>query len=170
VAAYYPTPAVYVPVLATVSYQPCPVVLPLVVGTPIAVPAFPAAPAFARPTAAPPSDAPAIPGGPRTGPPSFAPKPAPVPAVSESRAYFDTYPGGGTGAAKVPADRCSVAFWNLSGQDLSLKVDGQARPLPRGRSVTLTLGRQFVWQVEGREPQKQEVPMKEAALEIVIRR
>jgi hypothetical protein len=92
-----------------------------------------------------------------------------VPAVSESRTYFDTY-FGGAGAAKPAADRCSVAFWNLSGQDLGLKVDGQSRLLPRGQSVTLTLGRQFVWQVEGREPQKQDVPANEGALEIVIRR
>jgi hypothetical protein len=72
--------------------------------------------------------------------------------------------------AKPAGDRCSVAFWNLSAQDLTLKVDGQKRILPRGKSLTLELDRKFVWQVEGREPEAERVPANETGLEIVIRR
>jgi len=63
-----------------------------------------------------------------------------------------------------------VAFWNLTDQDLALRIDGKPQPLQRGQSITLDLGRQFVWQVEGRDPQRENIPLGESALEIVIRR
>jgi len=63
-----------------------------------------------------------------------------------------------------------VAFWNLTDRELSLKIDGDARRLPRGKSVTLDLPPQFVWQIDGREPKTERVPSTESALEIVIRR
>jgi hypothetical protein len=93
----------------------------------------------------------------------------PRPAVSESRFYdvFAVAPGDRTRPA---ADRCSVAFWNLSGQDLTLTVAGQKQTIVRGKSLTLELDRQFVWQVEGRESQAERVPATESGLEIVIRR
>jgi hypothetical protein len=58
----------------------------------------------------------------------------------------------------------------VTGRDLTLTVDGQARLLPRNQSVTLTLGRQFTWQVDQRAPLTEGVPAGRNTLEIVIRR
>jgi hypothetical protein len=63
-----------------------------------------------------------------------------------------------------------VSFWNLSGQELVLKVGSQRVTLDRGRSATLELEREFTWQIEGREMEPGRVAAKESALEIVIRR
>jgi hypothetical protein len=45
-----------------------------------------------------------------------------------------------------------------------------ARVLPRGKNVTVAAGRQFTWQVEGRERQTTRVDGGESTLQIVIRR
>jgi hypothetical protein len=66
-------------------------------------------------------------------------------------------------------DRHSVGFWNLSSQDLMVTVAGQRIVLPRGRSATVQVPRQFTWQVEGRPPLVEQVPAGESAMEIVIR-
>jgi len=63
-----------------------------------------------------------------------------------------------------------VGFWNLTDRDLTVKVDGQPHALARGRGLTLTLGRQFVWQVDQRAPTNERIPEDKTTLEIVIRR
>jgi len=62
-----------------------------------------------------------------------------------------------------------VAFWNLSNRDLRIKIAGQAQVIARGKNLTLDLSRQFVWQVEGQEPQTENMPATESAMEIVLR-
>ena len=47
-------------------------------------------------------------------------------------------------------DRCSIAFWNLTGGALSLRINGRDHVLSAGRSLTLDLPRTFAWQVSGR--------------------
>jgi hypothetical protein len=89
--------------------------------------------------------------------------------LRESR-YYDAYSVGGSLPAADGTDRCSVRFWNLSGRDVVLTVDGQSVYLAAGRSMTRELPRQFVWQVQGRAGQGERVPAGEGALEIVIRR
>ncbi len=158
--------------LATAYY--CPV--PVVVAVPAPLPYPPPPPAPAPPPAPPRPYA-----EPRPAPPSGTPEPPRAPEIMpkagdsarESRKatdkYFDSYFI--SGAARAPAaDRCAVTFWNLSGRDLTLSVDGQARALPAGQSVRLDLKREFAWAVAGRDPQKQEVPARESGVEIVIRR
>jgi glyoxylate utilization-related uncharacterized protein len=93
----------------------------------------------------------------------------PIPGVSETRAYFDVYPVAPGGGDKPAGDRCSVGFWNVTGGDLTLKVDGQAHTLARGKSLTLELGRQFTWQVENRDVQAEKLAADKVGLEIVIR-
>ena len=51
-----------------------------------------------------------------------------------------------------------------------LKIDGQPRLLPRGKSVTLDLSRQFIWQVDQQALQRESIPADKSTLEIVIRK
>jgi hypothetical protein len=99
------------------------------------------------------------------------PRPRKPPRVTESR-----YPSSDeesrrrTSSRKPARDRCRVGFWNVSNWDLTLKVNGRARRLPRGSSVTLRLRRQFVWQISGSTAHEEAVPAEKATMEIVIRR
>jgi hypothetical protein len=147
--SYYPSTVWYVPVL--------------VVNPPMCV-AAPAVPprVYATPTPAPPLGA--APAGPQPGNPPMPP------AVKENRSFYDAYAVAGKDDRPVNGSRCTVGFWNNTGQDLVLRIDGQSRPLPNGRGVSLELPRVFVWQVVGREPQSERVPAEQTGVEIVIRR
>ena len=140
-AAYY-----YYPVAAPVAYY-----YPVYLAAPAYCPVSSPAPAYAVPFPAPPSSQSAEP------PLGSTSKP---PTISESR----------TGSKYPPMDdRCRIGFWNISGRDVTLKVNGQSRLLPSNRAVTLDLGRDFVWQVDSREPQRQQVPAGQASHEIILR-
>ena len=107
-------------------------------------------------------------------PPAAPDKPATrsgaaVPHVTESN-FYDVYRVISRQEARPAGDSCSIAFWNLSSTDMALKVAGRTHTLPRDKNLMLTLDREFVWQVEGREAQVERVPAGESALEIVIRR
>jgi hypothetical protein len=183
VGYYYPVPVTYVPV---VPYNPCPLQGPPAYVTESTAPPSPtravpparpqAQPGtrFAPTTPAPPSSGPASPEPPLANPPRrdnpVSPAPGRQPSVSESRSYYDSY-AVAPRAGDLPAgDHCSVGFWNLSGQDLIVHIDGKARTLERGRKMLLDVGRQFEWQVDGREPHKENIATGEQALEIVVRR
>jgi hypothetical protein len=157
--SHWPTPSHGVPVIS--GYYPCPLFL---VPSAVSAPASPVAPVYARPTPAPPSAAPAP-----TGEGTRFPGKGPTPRVTESRSAVASYSVVPRSSEKLAGERCSVGFWNLTNRDLTLKVEGNSRVIPRGKSVTLELGRQFVWQIEGREPQTEQVPPTEAGVEIVIR-
>jgi hypothetical protein len=140
---------------------------------PLAVPGPSRGPAsgYAHPTAAPPSAPPKVspsqtPTPPKPAPPSGAPKPA----VSEVRSYYDIYPVAPDRSSRPLGERCSIEFWNLTNHDLALKVGGAPHPLKPGQNLLLELPRHFVWQLESREPQRENIPFGESALEIVIRR
>jgi hypothetical protein len=155
VSYYYPVPVVWVPA-QVVMYAPPPDVCP---------PIVPPTSIYAQPVPAPPSGSPVLPG--KVEPPM--PK---IPDVSESRSagssYFDAYPAAARdGVASGPP---SVRVWNLSGRELTVRVDGQTRTVRHGQNVRLTVPRQFVWQVVGREPQSQRILDAESALEIIVRR
>ena len=53
--------------------------------------------------------------------------------------------------------------------DVTLTVAGQTLALPRGRSVTLQLARQFSWQLDRLAPQGEQVPPGRAGMEILLR-
>jgi hypothetical protein len=91
-------------------------------------------------------------------------------AVSESHSSFDAYAVVPRAADRPAGDWCSVAFWNLTGRDLTVQVEGQDHYVPRGKNVRLDLGRQFVWRVEDRAAETEKVPANDSAVEIVIRR
>jgi len=189
-AYYYPAPAypVLVGYSPVVSY-PVPVVpyTPQVCTTPaLAVattaqppvaspPAVPAVPNYAQPSTAPPSSGPApYPGtsptnpGPRGTAPTTTRGLKPIAATDR---YFDSYvvapPDDGT---SPPRERQPVSFWNLTGHDAVMRVDGQNQTVPAGQRLQLVLGRQFVWQVDDREPQTGRLSDTGAGLDIMIRR
>jgi hypothetical protein len=91
--------------------------------------------------------------------------------LGESTSFYDAYAVASQETAKPSSDRCKVDFWNLTGRDLVLRIDGGApKVLPRGKSLPVQVGRQFTWQVDGREAQATPIEGREAALQIVIRR
>ena len=64
---------------------------------------------------------------------------------------------------------CKVGFWNLTGRDVKVNVNGQDRVVPRDRAITLDLAREFTWKLDGQAAQVQ-VPADKNAHEIVLRR
>ena len=118
--------------------------------------------ALAEPVPAPPTPAPTR--TPTTNEPPVLPKQAP--AIFESRTRGGLYPAQATEAAP---GRCKVGFWNITGRDLTLTINGQARTLPKDRAVTVELERNFVWQITGRDPHSERVPEEMSVFEVILR-
>jgi hypothetical protein len=150
---YYAAPMYWDP--CVIYLPPCPPVM--VQGTqPIQAPMPREAP-LAAPSAAPPSAGPITP---EKG----------KPEVSESRSFYESFAVKPQVSEKVLGERCAVGFWNLAGRDLSVSIEGQAHVIPRGKSLKIQTGRQFVWRMEGHEAQTETVPPDNSGVEIVIRR
>lgn len=161
---YYPAPARWSPVYPVFPGDPCGACSWQ--NVPAYQPPIPAASVrpYAVPAPAGPSSAPPLP--PRTPEPPLNPKPG----VSESRSYFDATTVAAQAAPPLAGERCTVGFWNLTDKDVRLATGSQVFFLPRGKSLRLDMGRQFVWRVDERAPQTEQIPSSESALEIVIRR
>jgi hypothetical protein len=123
---------------------------------------------LAEPTPAPPSPSPApgsptpVPRLPTTAEPPTIQKRAPT--VFEARS--------GARAAQAPEvsqERCKVGFWNVTGQDVTLTIDGKSRMLAKHRAVTVDIGREFTWQITGREPRHERVPLETNVFEVILR-
>jgi hypothetical protein len=165
--------------LPVYAAQPSPVCVPVVPSVTLPPTALPplAVPPYAVPSAAPPSGSPAIPGtAPTPSTPSAPPGESPSSTLMTSSAklsgpaFYDAYPVASRPGAAPAADRRPVCFWNLSGRNMVLKVDGQTQTLPPGARSRLELGRQFAWQVDGHEARTEEMAAGAAGLEIVLRR
>jgi hypothetical protein len=154
---YYPVPAV-----PYYYYTPAPLYVgpgPYCPGPAVQlVPMY--APNYAKPTPAPPS---------QTKEPPLGKSGSMAPTVIESRAFAvnDITPMK-TADAGVK-DVCKVGFWNVSGADVKLIVDGKTHVIPTNRSLTLTLNRQFTYQINARAPQAERVSDAKTEHEIVIR-
>jgi hypothetical protein len=113
------------------------------------------------------STAPATPAPASPGPvtPGTSRKPA-----DTATSYFDTYTVARRPTDRPAAERCRVSFWNLAGRPLSLKVDGRSLVLGIDKKMTFDLGHHFIWRVDERDPQNENVPAEESGLEIVVRR
>ena len=118
----------------------------------------------ARPTAAPPSP---------TGEPPMqkmiekkVSNDSKMPIIVTSHAVGGNYVPGTTPLAK---DRCRVGFWNLSGREVTLLIDGKAWKLAKDRAVTLDLELQFSWHVEGSPQHIERITDGQTSHEIVIR-
>ena len=147
---YYAVPTTY----WVVPYYYCP---PLAAPRVIPVP-------DARPTPAPPSP---------TGEPPLqkmiekkVSNDARMPIIVTSHAVGGNFVPGTMPLAK---DRCRVGFWNLSGREVTLMIEGKSWTLAKDRAVTLDLERQFSWQIEGRSQHAERVSDGQASHEIVIR-
>ncbi len=147
-------------------------------GYSLAVPTRPAN-LFAVPSAAPPSQMqtgePPLSRPTETPPPPLLPKmksadvrenpPGPVVVATRSLAGNASAPG----VLPAPKDRCRVGFWNLTGRDVTLVVDGKSHTLARDRALTLDLNRMFVWQADARGAQNEQVAEDQSTHEVVVR-
>jgi hypothetical protein len=139
----------------------------------------PARPKLAQTTAAPPSAAPlsfSLDKRPENKPAvaeSAKPEPAGKlhgAAVREEGPFYDTYSIALKPGQKPVDDQCTVTFTNLSERTIKLMLENQERTLPAGESTVLPVKRQFVWRMEGREAQNEQVGTGDYAVQIVIRR
>ena len=127
------------------------------------IPVPDARPGYAIPTPAPPS---------ATGEPPL--QKGPLKAVNDPRLpeIVTSHALGGShvpGASPLPKNRCRVGFWNLSGRDVTLLIDGKAWKLSKDRAVTLDLDRQFAWQIQGGTQRVERVPEGLTAYEVLLR-
>jgi hypothetical protein len=111
-------------------------------------------PTFAKPTPAPPSN----------GKPALS-----LPMVIESRVPAKTNGGKVAPVEGSAKDICKIGFWNVSGADAKLIVNGVTYVIPQDRNLTLTLTREFTYQVNGRPAQMERVPNDRTTHEVVIR-
>lgn len=87
-----------------------------------------------------------------------------APTITESRSVGGAYAGVG-----VVLPRCKVGFWNLTGKEITVRVEGKDQVLPKDRAVTIELDRQFSWQAPGREQTMERVPEDQNVYEVIIR-
>jgi hypothetical protein len=157
-AVAYPAPVAAAPVYPSVPYSPAVAVAPQVaVPTPIPTPT-PYCPPAATPVPTAPIYAPATP-----APPSEIPSTQKAPEVQESRFLSLTANAANSGL-------CTITFWNWSGRDQTLRIDGQTRLLPSGKGLTLDLPRQFVWQVGSQQARVERIGARETVREFAIQR
>jgi hypothetical protein len=151
-------PAAYVPVyqVAPVAVLPMPCVPQLPPATAPRPRVLPGQPQpLATPLPAPPPSS--------REPPTGSP---PAPIITESRSLGGSRRPAPAGLA---AGRVRVGFWNATGRDLTLTIDGRPRTLARDRAVTLDVDRTFVWRVDDGAAKTEQVPTQERTFEVIIR-
>ncbi len=136
--------------VASYYYYPAvfsPYAIPVVaVPMPTAPPPLIAVPQPAPPVYATPVPAPAL--------------PTPPPGVKETPSLYES----------TASPLARVSFWNYTGRDVRLRIDGEDRALPAGRCLTLELAREFAWRMDDRAEEIERVPASQGAVEIVLRR
>lgn len=172
-ASFYPAPVVALRPVPVVSYYAPAVVsyyAPAVVPPPPAI----SAPVFACP----------VPVQPPAAPPPSEPrrKPAVVPSVSEFRdtprfarspaletSFYRAYYLDPNGAPRS-VDQVTLKLTNASGKSVLVWVNGVRFLLLDGQSIQREVGREFTWQVEGRERETGRAPAGQQGMSIVIDR
>jgi hypothetical protein len=156
--SYYYSPSFYYTPAVRYYYVPLPVYVEP--ATICVAPLTRAGPMYAQPFPAPPST---------TKEPPLGKKALPPPKVTESRS-FSLNDDKSVAAVDVTGKGvCRVGFWNITGRDVSLSVNGKAVVVPANRNFTMTVSRQFSWQVDGQTAHDERVPDDKAAHEIVLR-
>lgn len=106
-------------------------------------------------------------------PPLIEPEPAPKPStvrsspIADSILKVDLYPIEGTAPVSSTALR-AVTFYNFSGRELTLTIDGKDVTVPSKHSVEANLPTKFAWKVEGDEQVDGTIPPTAPGLDIVI--
>ena len=154
-SSYAAIPATYL----AIPYYYCP-------PTPTVIPVPDARPGYANPVPAPPSTTGEPPLQKGVMPPAKTLNDPRMPVIVTSHAQSGAL---SAAASPIPKDRCRVGFWNLSGRDVTLVIDGKAMSLAKDRAVTLDLERQFAWQVSGRSQHVERVGEGQETHEVVIR-
>ncbi len=154
---WYAPPTVY-----TYYYAPAPVYSYYWVVPSYSCPVTPAATVIplernAVPLPAPPSKSATPPVGKTEGRP---------PAIVSTRTQSGTYVPAGTPQKQ---DSCRIGFWNLTGRELALTVEGKRFTLAKNRSLTMDVSRNFAWQIEGRPQHVERVPEGQLTHDLVIR-
>jgi hypothetical protein len=100
----------------------------------------------------------------QTAEPPAAGKRAPI--VIESRSLGGILP---EASPNLPQGMARVGFWNITGRDVTLSIDGRQRTLAKDRAVTVDLQRSFTWQVNDGVLQTERVPGEQSTFEVIIR-
>lgn len=154
---YYPAPALVAPAVPVMVVEP-PLAQPAPPPAPPCTAPMPSAtPGYAQPTPAPPSAVPSLPI-------------RATPGVTETRSHFAAAPPVGTPGDWPTVTTAQAGFWNLTGRDVVLTVEGQQQVLPNGTGTRRAVARQFAWRVDDRETQLERLPESAPFVEIVIRR
>lgn len=66
-------------------------------------------------------------------------------------------------------EQCSVGFWNLTGRDVTLTIDGKSVMMAKNRKITVELNRQFDWQADNGMQRMERVPVGQTTFEVVVR-
>jgi hypothetical protein len=106
---------------------------------------------------------------PKAAPPSQTPEPPTAsspkkPTITESRSLGGSYPAASSEIGSLP-----VGFWNATGRDVSLTVNGQTHSLRRNQALNLRLDRTFTWQLAGGEARQENVPDSQLSHEVILR-
>ena len=113
---------------------------------------------YAQPVAAPP----------RTTEPPLADSKKPV--VTESHFSADQKAKNKTVVSKSQKiDYCRVGFWNLTGRQVVLRIDGKGHYVAKNKAITLTVARDFSYQLDGESMESVQVPDEKKTFEIVLR-
>jgi len=88
-----------------------------------------------------------------------------APVISESRSMGGAYAQSGGGSK----ERCKVGFWNLTGRDVVIRIDGQTRTLAKDRSLTIDSERAFSWQLDEGQTVAERVPEEQLFHEVILR-
>ena len=109
-----------------------------------------------------------IPAGPsQTGEPPLSQPPMPPAKVSNELGAPVVVTARSQTAARRELVR--VGFWNLSGRDVRLTIEGKTWMLPRDRAITLDVERSFAWQIDQRTQRVERIADAETTYEVVIR-
>ena len=117
-------------------------------------------PVYANPTPAPPS---------ASKEPTPGKAASPLPTVIESRSYTLNEKPPAKAADLSTKDVCKVGFWNVSAADIKVTVNDMTHMIPRNRNLTLTVNREFTYQVDSQTPQTERIPTDKTVHEIVVR-
>lgn len=134
-----------------VTYAPIYAAYPATCGMSLPVAVMPTT--YATPRPAPPSES--------SEPPTASTKKGPT--ITESRSLGGTY-----SSTADKAGPLRVGFWNITGKDVNLKVNGQSHIVPRNRILNLRLDRSFTWQA-GSEAKQEQVADNLTTHEVILR-